>query len=454
MTRQSTRNRNRTATNFLTKTIYLLFVILAAATLSACSEDGASGENSPSDAGADALAEDAALSDSDFADGDLDAGVDADAAPASVENVRVATFNVSLFRYSSEELAEDLAGGDDPKAREVAEVLQRVRPDVVLLNEFDWDANGEAAQTFVEEYLGVSQGGAEPIEYAFHYVPATNTGVSSGIDLNNSGRAVTTPGSQAYGDDSFGFGEFPGQYGMLVLSRYPIRAEQARSFQTFLWRDMPQSLQPTDWYSAVAVEIMRLSSKNHVDLPVQIGESTLHLLVSHPTPPSFDGPEDRNGRRNHDEIRFWVDYISDAARSGYIYDDEGGQGGLGEESFVILGDLNSDPADGNSRPEALVDLLDHPRVQDPQPTSAGASEAASSEGQINSTHQGDPGLDTADFPDRNVGNLRVDYALPSADLNVTGQGVFWPAPDAKHAGLADVSDHHLVWVDIEVAYAH
>src|SRR5699024_3436426 len=158
-----------------------------------------------------------------------------------------------------------------------------------------------------------------------------------------------------------------------------------------------QNLQPTDWYSAQAVEIMRLSSKNHVDVPVEIGDTTLHLLISHPTPPSFDGSEDRNGRRNHDEIRFWVDYISESSKNGYIYDDSATSGGLGPAPFVLLGDLNSDPADGDSRKRAIISLLTHPRVQDPQPTSEGARLAHESDGRVNTTHTGEPGLDTADF---------------------------------------------------------
>ena len=37
---------------------------------------------------------------------------------------------------------------------------------------------------------------------------------------------------------------------------------------------------------------------------------TFHLLASHPTPPVFDGDEDRNGKRNHDEVRLIADYIN------------------------------------------------------------------------------------------------------------------------------------------------
>lgn len=95
---------------------------------------------------------------------------------------------------------------------------------------------------------------------------------------------------------------------------------------------------PGDFYSAQELEVFRLSSKNHVDVPIQIGRRTVHVLASHPTPPSFDGPEDRNGTRNADEIRFWADYVSPGRRSRYIYDDDGVRGGLrpGHSFFVMV----------------------------------------------------------------------------------------------------------------------
>ena len=173
--------------------------------------------------------------------------------------------------------------------------------------------------------------------------------------------------------------------------------------------------------------MFRLSSKSHWDVPVDVNGSTVHVLAAHPTPPTFDGPEDRNGTRNHDEIRFWADYVTPGKASRYIRDDEGVTGGLKPgESFVILGDQNADPVDGDSTQHAIDQLLDHPRITDPLPTSAGGPEAAILQGGANLTHVGDPAYDTADFADTAPGNLRADYVLPSRDLEVLDAGVFWP----------------------------
>jgi endonuclease/exonuclease/phosphatase family metal-dependent hydrolase len=384
---------------------------------------------------------------------DASAQDDADAADAGETadvptSLRVATYNASLYRQNRGQLQSDLEGGDDPQAQKVAAILQTVRPDVVLINEFDWDDEGASARIFVEQYLAVAQGGVEGLDYPYRYVPETNTGVHSGADLNKDGRIATEPGSRAYGNDAFGFGQFPGQYGMVVYSKYPILEDEVRSFRLLKWSQMPENLLPTDWYTEAAVDALRLSSKNHVDIPIEVDGRTLHVLASHPTPPSFDGEEDRNGRRNHDEIRFWSDYIG-AGDAGYIRDDSGVPGGLSDDAaFVIAGDLNSDPRDGDSRHGGIRGLLEHPRTQDTEPGSEGAVSAAASDGGANESHEGAPRLDTADFSDGRVGNLRVDYVLPSANVEVTDSGVFWPEEGQDGAELLDASDHRLVWVDI------
>jgi hypothetical protein len=230
-----------------------------------------------------------------------------------------------------------------------------------------------------------------------------------------------------------------------------------RTFRHFLWRDMPRALLPENWYSSDALGLLPLSSKSHWDVPVKLGAHVLHVLASHPTPPAFDGPEDRNGRRNHDEIRFWSDYLSGAA---WIRDDSGKRGGFAGGSFIILGDQNSDPVDGGSRNDAIRALLANARVNSTfVPESEGAPEAAAAQGGANADQHGDPRDDTADFNDRSVGNLRVDYLLPSKDLRICGGGVYWPRQSDPEARLVwgdqppPSSDHRLVWLDLSAGKA-
>ena len=408
----------------------------------------------------------------------------ATAAPRQAD-VRFATFNASLNRPTNDLTVEPTGVGvlnaqlADPnvgdqyrrQAKNVAEVIQRVRPDVLLVNEFDPLQDGDDGvlpgpeNVFRTNFLEVPQNGATPIEYPYAFIAASNTGVPTGKDLNNNGVVGATPGTQAYGDDSYGFGLHPGHFGMVVFSRYPIDYENVRTFRLFKWRDMPGNLFPTPFYSPDEVEILRLSSKSHWDVPVQIGGKTIHFLVSHPTPPVFDGPEDGNGRRNHDEIRFWADYVS-PGNSGYIYDDEGVRGGLKPgELFVIAGDQNSDPLDGDSVPDSIQQLTEHPLINTKlTPASAGAVEAAALQGGANTRHRSDPQFDTADFADTAPGNLRADYVLPRKTLQLVDAGVFWPLRDDPLFRLTGVfdfgawglvggfptSDHRSVWIDVAV----
>jgi hypothetical protein len=384
-------------------------------------------------------------------------------AAAAQDPVRFATFNASLNRNNAGQALADLSVPGNTQADRVAEIIQRMRAEVLLINEFDFEPGNALAEAFQDNYLDLahSAGGlpaAAPIDYPYTFVAPSNTGIPSGFDLNNNG-FVGGP------DDALGFGFFPGQFGMGVFSQHPILYDQVRTFQTFLWKDMPGALlpddpataAPNDWYSAAELAIFRLSSKSHWDIPIDIDGTVVHFLVSHPTPPVFDGPEDRNGTRNFDEIRFWADYISPGPRSAYIYDDAGGTGGLRPGAhFVIAGDQNSDPLDGDSIPGSIQLLLDHPLVNTKfTPQSAGAVEATALQGGINVTHRSDPRFDTADFADGAPGNLRADYVLPRKSLRIVDGAVFWPVQASPLFPLTGVfpfpsSDHRAVWIDVTV----
>lgn len=368
--------------------------------------------------------------------------------------LRVATYNTSLYDEAAGGLVRRLEAGD-ANARKIAAVLQRVRPDVVLLNEFDFDAGHRAADLFQRDYLQVAQtGGGDALRYPYRYLAPVNTGVPSGLDLDRNGQAGGD--GRARGNDAWGYGLHPGQYGMLVLSRYPIDDAQVRTFQLLKWSALPNARQPRDpanaapWYPPTVWSHLRLSSKSHWDVPVRTPLGTVHLLASHPTPPVFDGPENRNGARNHDEIGLWAQYLSTppavAATAEWLCDDQGRCGGLARDAlFVIAGDLNADPVDGEGAPHAIEQLLRHPRIDSRvAPRSVGAVERAADYGL---PRKGDVGTHTGDFGPE-TGTLRVDYLLPSHGLRVRDGGVFWPISGSTDADIITASDHRLVWLDL------
>jgi hypothetical protein len=367
--------------------------------------------------------------------------------------VRIATFNMALNRKSLGELSRNLHAGDS-QAKKIAAIVQIVNPDILLANEVDFDG-GESAKLLAEKYLNNASisGRTSFRPYVHSFAKEVNTGIMSGLDLNQDGKPQGP-------EDAWGYGAFAGQYGMVLYSRFPIEESEVRTFQKFLWNDMPNALEPgigskndgtwKPYYPAAIWSQLRLSSKSHWDLPIRIQGKLLHVLASHPTPPVFDGAEDRNGCRNNDEIRLWVDYIEGM---NYMIDDGGRRGGLvGNAPFVILGDLNADPVDGNGKTSAINRLLQSRRINSTFiPESLGASEAAKKQGRANETQKSKAAYDTGDFNDREPGNLRVDFVLPAKEISIVHGGVFWPT-EAEMKDIAidisDASDHHLVWLDI------
>jgi endonuclease/exonuclease/phosphatase family metal-dependent hydrolase len=379
-------------------------------------------------------------------------------ARAADSTIRVATYNTSLNRDAAGQLVHDLEGGDNEQARKIAEVIERVRPEILLLNEFDYDEGHRAAELFRTKYLAVSQNGCEPIKYDNYFTAPVNTGRPSGRDLSHNGR-LGQP------DDAIGFGRHEGQYGMLVLSKFPIDRAHVRTFQKFLWRDMPGALLPINpkthkpFYDADDLAVLRLSSKSHWDVPIDVTSTdsaadssrpyVLHLLCSHPTPPVFDGPEDRNGHRNHDEVRLLADYV-DPKQSEYLVDDAGHHGGLAADAlFVVAGDLNCDPVDGEGMRSTMDQLLKLPNVNASfTPTSEGGPLVVRQFADQFINHHGDPSRVTADFTGEHHGCLRIDYVLPSRGFEVVKGGIFWPAPGQPGADAITATDHRSVWLDI------
>lgn len=330
---------------------------------------------------------------------------------AGAETLRIATFAAPLSRDGPGLLLRDIEKGEDEAILATLAVIKAVGPDLLVLTDFDYDHDQIALTAFAK---------ASGFPHAFSL--ATNAGVPTGRDLDRNGKLGEARDAQ-------GYGRFTGDGGLAVLSHLPF-GDGFMDHAPTLWRDLPGATFPDDMTTEVAA-IQRLSSTSHWVLPIHAPGGVFDLLVSSHTPPVFDGPEDRNGLRNRDELRLWAKILDDDL----------------PRDFVLAANLNLDPMDGEGRREALVTFLADPRLQDPKPRSMGGEIAASP------GHSGDPALDTADWAETGPGNLRVSYVLPAASWEVVDAGVFWPAPDdplaellGSDGGLA--GPHHLVWVEV------
>jgi hypothetical protein len=302
---------------------------------------------------------------------------------------------------------------EDVQIAAIIAVIETVKPDILLLTDIDFDHDQFALTAFRNRIDGT------PFPYQFTAQP--NGGMMTSLDLDQNGKTGEARDAQ-------GYGRFPGDGGMAVLSRWPIGA--VTDLSATLWRDLPGATWPPDWSHDV-MAVQRLSSSGHWIVPVQHPDGELTLMAYSATPPVFDGPEDRNGLRNRDELRMWLDVLDKTAPT----------------DFVIIGNANLDPVDGEGLKNAMQQFLNDPRLQDPKPASQGGKDAQSP------GHRGDASLDTADWPEDGPGNLRVSYVLPAAQWQVVDAGVFWPAADDPQASLLGddglaAGAHRLVWIDL------
>jgi hypothetical protein len=314
---------------------------------------------------------------------------------AQADPLRIATFNTELSRKGPGLLLRDILRDDDLSVSSVVQTITAANPDIIALQGIDYDLELSTLDALAD---ALTAAGAP---YPHRFAAPPNAGRHSGVDLEGDGK-------RGGPRDAQGYGRFFGQGAMAILSRHPIMTAQLQDFSALLWRDLPGSLYPiidgAPFAGAEAHATQRLSSNSHWSLPIQTSDGPITLLTYHATPPVFDGPEDRNGRRNHDETIFWVHHLA-----GVI-------GTPPTHPFILLGDANLDPTGGDGRGDAIAALLSHPALQDPQPDQP-----------------------TVNWPQ--TGPMRVGYILPSRHWQVVDAGLIWPQGDAA-------SRHALVWVDL------
>ena len=317
------------------------------------------------------------------------------------------TFNAELTRKGPGLLVRDLMRFEDPLLRDTLDRIVELAPDILALQSIDHD-HDLIGLKLVQERLA-ELGHAMP----HHFMRPPNTGVATGFDLNRDGELDTA-------SDRQGYGFFSGHGGIALLSKYPVHHDEARDHSTLLWRDKPDASLPQDYFSDAELAVLRLQSVAAWDVPVELPNGTVRVLMTQASSPVFDGPENRNGLRNADQLWFWTEYIKTI-----------------DGPFVLMGGLNNDPFDGEGDKPSIRALLGSSFLQDPKP--------ATPDHVIETAFQSGPAeMDTVNWGPR-IGSLRVDYILPSLDFAVEGAGVARQSPEDRiEEGVA----HSPVWVDL------
>ncbi len=329
--------------------------------------------------------------------------------------LRLATYHSDAARPGPGLLLHAIVQGKDPQLQALAQVVALLDADVLLLHDIDLDAGGATAAA-----LGrfLAQNGAP---YAHILAPMPNAGVPSGLDLNGDGRLGRA-------NDALGYGAFRGQGGMVLLSRLPIISEELIDFTGLLWRDLPGASLPkrsdgTAFPSAAALEVQPLSAVGAWAVPLRLpgGAGRLWVMAFHASPPVFDGPEDRNDRRNADELHLWAQALDGTLAPA-----------LPGQYFALMGVTNIDPHLGEGRRDGLQRLAQHPRLHP----------------DAQSPHLG---LPTVDWSGLGLGLRQASRIFPARSLQLRGGGVMWPAPQSPKAAIfAKASRHRPVWLDIAI----
>ena len=298
----------------------------------------------------------------------------------------------------------DIQRGKDAQVQAVTAVIAAAAPDIIALASLDWDQDARALSALQDALVTAGH----PMPHRFAAQP--NRGVRTGLDLNANGQSHDA-------EDAHGFAEFTGQHGLAVLSREPIEATRVRDDSALLWADLPEASLPYPGQPDALPDVLRLSTTAHWVVPVQVTENqTLWLGTYYATAPVFDGPEDRNGRRNGDETAYWVRLLD-----GDLPPDV-------PEGLVIAGHANLDPIRGDGDGAMMAALLNHPRIQNP------------------AAHQG---LPTVDWRRDDLENMRVSYVLPDTTWRIVDAGIVTPDAGVATAEVIDTaSRHRLVWVDL------
>jgi hypothetical protein len=346
--------------------------------------------------------------------------------------VRFAFYHLGWHFKSSADLLLKLGDSKYFSATAAAEVIQRVKPQVLFLSGLDVDAQELTVSKFSSSFLTVTQSGQTPIQYPHLYCMKSNNKLRSSC----------------------------------ILSKFPFKSDKIRTFKNFAWEDMQKSKIPKNfrfqskYKNPIQAKLDRLKSAkklfshNFADIPMVIGKTEIHLIHLLSAPTELESlSETVIPEQYQDESQFLQDYLSPET-SQYIEDDSGKKGGIAANAHYVIGaDFRMDPSDGPGTKTSINQLLDLDILNsNVLPNSVGATEDAAVEAGKNAFHIGTASNDTTYFSPETHGNLRTSFLIPNKSLTIDSSGVFWPDTSHPARRLIDpkVTNRRLIYVDLQI----
>ena len=374
------------------------------------------------------------------------------AASGGAGGAEVGSQRIRLGQFNLREMSTDkLVDPADEQANAAAEILARFAPDIVSVNELQFDLQDTPTPGMPGASPATARGsfdveGADNARRLAERIAAAGGADIYPHTLLFFGNSGLWWEGDTLGEDWYllrGWGEFRGRFNTAVLSRFPILVDQVRVITELAWQDVPGNC-IAQMESEIGIGVpagFPLFEKALHIVPIQIGDQVLDLILHHPVTPAFDPI---NPYRNHDELL--------ALR--LLLDGElPGEAPLSADAkFVILGDLNADPDDGDGIPGSIQQILDHPSVVSSFPAGSGT---AGHNGQHNSYLSGCGRDDGSTVDDPTVKfQLQLDYILPSTTVGEPLESLLF-FPDYQTARedfdlACRASDHRFLYSDLAI----
>lgn len=372
------------------------------------------------------------------------AGSGGTAGGALPPKVRIAQFN--LREMSTAKLLD----GADEQAGAAAQVIAKFAPEIISINELQFDIEGipslgsPGAPSSTQP--GTFDGGAQNAKRLAERVAALNPAAAFSFTVLTVGNSGFKWAGPTLGNPSFvlrGWGDWPGRFNSAILTKFPIAYDKIRVINEFAWDALPDNSidkMKTEIGTSVPAGFP-LFEKGILVVPVEIAPGQLlHMVMHHPVAPAFEAI---NPYRHFDELH-GLKLFLDGTLPGVEPLPVGAR-------FVVIGDLNADPEDGDSLDGGIEPILGHPALNVFFPAGSGTK---GTNGKYNTYLSGcgkDDGT-TVDDPTTKF-QMQLDYILPSKTFGAAQVGeIFFPDFQSQKADFllaCQASDHRFLYVDVE-----